>query len=173
MSETLTTIIAIAVAAILLFVFPLMTMADRVDDQTQAAVQTAVTNFVNNASLKGEITKADYDKLVQTISSTGNTYSVEMTAQINDKNLGKKSVLEQSFKIGSTDYYVEFSNQLFEKIQNDGVVKFKEGDSITVKVSSECRTYSDQLGSAFLGDTGSKAPTIVAQDSTMITATGK
>ena len=38
MSDTLMTIVAIVLAAILMFIFPLMTMADRADDvaQTQA-----------------------------------------------------------------------------------------------------------------------------------------
>ena len=38
MSDTLITIIAIALAAVLMFVFPLMTMSDRTDDVAQLTV---------------------------------------------------------------------------------------------------------------------------------------
>lgn len=171
--ETLSTIIAIALAAILLFVFPLMTMADQVDKQTQSKVQSAITEFVTNVKTSGEITKEDYDKLVQGISSTGNIYGVEMTAQISDKNLGKKSILEQNIKIGAADSYVEFSHQILDRLNTDGVIKFKEGDIITVKASSESQTASGVFRSAFLQDTGNSESVIVAQDTAMITANGK
>lgn len=170
--ESLSTIIAIALAAILLFVFPLMTMADRVDDQTQLKVQSAVTDFVTKVK-DGEFTKADYENLVQTISSTGNIYNVEITAQISDKNLGKKSLLEQQVKIGAADYYVEFSHQIWDKLEKDGVIKLKEGDIVTVNVTSESKTMANQLRSGILQDAGNEAPAIVAQDTVMVTANGK
>ena len=48
MSDTLITVIAIALAAILMFIFPLMTMSDRTDDVSQLTVETATTEFVDN-----------------------------------------------------------------------------------------------------------------------------
>ena len=48
MSDTLITIIAIALAAILMFIFPLMTMSDRTDDVSQLTVDTATTEFVDD-----------------------------------------------------------------------------------------------------------------------------
>ena len=49
MSDTLITIIAIALAAVLMFVFPLMTMSDRTDDVAQLTVETATTEFVDDS----------------------------------------------------------------------------------------------------------------------------
>ena len=45
MGDSLGTIVAIAIAAILMFVFPVMTMADRTDDVSQLTVQTETTEF--------------------------------------------------------------------------------------------------------------------------------
>lgn len=90
MSDTLITIIAIALAAVLMFVFPLMTMSDRTDDVAQLTVETATTEFVDTARSTGKITKANYDKFIETITSTGNTYNVDMEVQVKDDNLGKK-----------------------------------------------------------------------------------
>ena len=67
MSDTLITIIAIALAAVLMFVFPLMTMSDRTDDVAQLTVETATTEFVDTARSTGKITKANYDKFIETI----------------------------------------------------------------------------------------------------------
>ena len=60
MGDTLITIVAIALAAILMFVFPLMTMADRTDDVSQLAVETATTEFVDDIRLTGKLTQDKY-----------------------------------------------------------------------------------------------------------------
>ena len=48
MGDSLVTIIAIFLAAILMFVFPLMALSERTDDISQLAVQTGTTEFVDN-----------------------------------------------------------------------------------------------------------------------------
>ena len=55
MSDTLVTIIAIALAAILMFIFPLITMSDRTDDVSQLTVDTATTEFVDDIRTTGKI----------------------------------------------------------------------------------------------------------------------
>ena len=52
MSDTLVTVVAIGLAAILMFVFPLMTMSDRTDDVSQLTVDTATTEFVDEIRTK-------------------------------------------------------------------------------------------------------------------------
>ena len=46
MSDSFITIIAIFLAAILMFIFPLMSMADRTDDISELTVKNAVIEFV-------------------------------------------------------------------------------------------------------------------------------
>ena len=76
MGDSLITIIAIILAAVLMFVFPLMTMSDRTDDVTQLAVKTATTDFVDTVRTTGKLTSDNYSKFVESINSTGNTYDV-------------------------------------------------------------------------------------------------
>lgn len=57
MQDTLSTMIAIFLAVILMFIFPLMAIADRNDDIAQLAVQTATTEFVDNIRSTGKITR--------------------------------------------------------------------------------------------------------------------
>ena len=73
MGDSLITIIAIFLAAILMFIFPLMTMSDRTDDVSQLVVETATTEFVDNVRSTGKLTLADYDAYVQEISASGNS----------------------------------------------------------------------------------------------------
>ena len=55
MSDTLITIVAILLAEILMFVFPLMSVAERTDDMSSLSVQTATTEFVDNSRAVGQI----------------------------------------------------------------------------------------------------------------------
>jgi hypothetical protein len=96
MGDSLTTIIAIFLAAVLMFVFPLLAISERSEDVTQLAVQTATTDFVNKAATAGLIKSADYDTYVQKLASTGNTYDIEIEVQHLDENPGKKGVITSS-----------------------------------------------------------------------------
>ena len=50
MSDTLITVVAILLAAILMFLFPLLSVSERSDDVSQLAVQTAVNEFVDSSA---------------------------------------------------------------------------------------------------------------------------
>ena len=52
MSDSLITIVAIFLAAILMFVFPLMSVAERGDDISQLSVQTATNEFVDENNIQ-------------------------------------------------------------------------------------------------------------------------
>ena len=52
MGDSLITIVAIFLAAILMFVFPLMSLSERTDNISQLSVQTTTTEFVFVSFLK-------------------------------------------------------------------------------------------------------------------------
>ena len=91
MGDTLITVIAIVLAAVLMFIFPLMTMSDRTDDVSQLSVETATTEFVDDVRTTGRLSIDKYNSFVQTLAATGNSYDVEMTLQVLDENPGKKT----------------------------------------------------------------------------------
>ena len=173
MSDTLITIVAIALAAILMFVFPLMTMSEGTDNVSQLTVQAATTNFVDTARTKGKITKEDYDLFIQTITSTGNTYEVGLSVQVKDTNLGKKATLAQADKIGENAYYTVYTSQIEPQIDSNGAYYCKEGDIISVSVKNTNQTIAQQLKNFFYTVTGNDAYTIAAEHAGIVTANGK
>lgn len=56
MGDSLITIIAIFLAAILMFIFPLMALSERTDDISELSVQTSTTDFVDNVRSTGKLT---------------------------------------------------------------------------------------------------------------------
>lgn len=172
MSDTLITVIAIALAAILMFVFPLMTMSDRTDDVAQLTVETATTEFVDEIRTTGKITPDKYSKFIESIGSTGNTYNVEIEHKVLDENPGKKATQTESSKIGENVYYSVYTSQIEETL-NSGTYTLKEGDIISVSVKNTNQTLAQQLKNFFYTVTGNDTYTIAASHGGIVTATGK
>ena len=172
MSDTLITIIGIALAAVLMFVFPLMTMSDRTDDVSQLTVETATTEFVDNIRTTGKITEDRYSKFIENISSTGNTYNVEMEVKVLDENPGKKTTQTSVDKIGENVYYSMYTSQILEQLDK-GAIKLKEGDIVSVNVKNTNQTLAQQLKNFFYKVVGNDTYTIAASHGGIVTATGK
>lgn len=173
MSDTLITVIAIALAVILMFVFPLMTMSDRSDDVSQLAVETATTEFVDEIRTTGKITPDSYSKFIENIGATGNTYNVEIEVRILDENPGKKATQVESTKIGENVYYSVYTSQIVnDYIYNNKTYKLKEGDIVSVSVKNTNQTLSQQLKNFFYTVVGKDTYIIAASHSGIVTATG-
>ena len=87
--NSLPTVVAILLAGILMFVFPMMALSERNDDVAQLTVNTAVAEFVNDSCAIGKITADNYDKLLTELSATGNTYDISLEIQVLDESPAK------------------------------------------------------------------------------------
>ena len=175
MSDTLITIIAIFLAAILMFVFPLMTMSDRTDDVSQLSVQTATTEFVEDIRTTGRITLDKYGKFVEEIAATGNAYDVELEVQVLDENPGKKTSQANTKKIGENVYYSMYTSQILEQLgdaSSNRILALKEGDIVSASVKNTNLTLSQQLKNFFYTVTGNNTYTIAAEHSGIVTTNG-
>ena len=177
MGDTLITVIAIALAAVLMFVFPLITMSDRTDDVAQLTVETATTDFVDTIRTTGKITPDSYSTFMQNITSTGNTYDVEIEVQVLDENPGKKTTQTNRTTIGENVYYSIYTSQILDIVDPDNgtprTYGLKEGDFVSVKVRNTNQTMSQQLKNFFYTVTGNDTYTIAAEHGGIVSATGK
>jgi len=123
MSDSLITIVAILVAAILMFAFPLMSIADRNDDISQTAVSAAVSEFVNTVRSEGKITNENYSAFKQKLDSTSNSYDVEMEVKIKSADVSAKKSWTTTAAVGSSVYYSEYTSQILEQVNDWGSYK--------------------------------------------------
>ena len=177
MGDTLITVIAIVLAAVLMFIFPLMTMSDRTDDVSQLSVETATTEFVDDVRTTGKLTIDKYNSFVQTLAATGNSYDVEMEVQVLDENPGKKTTQAESTKIGENVYYIMYTSQILDIIDQtkngkNVVLALKEGDFFSASVKNTNSTLSQQLKNFFYKVTGNDTYTIAAEHAGIVTANG-
>ena len=172
MGDSLITIVAIFLAAVLMFVFPLMSMSERTDDVSQLAVQTATTEFVDKVRTTGKLTLDDYDKFVATLSSTGNSFDVDVEKQQLDENPGVKTTQAEMTKIGENLYYSFYTSQVEAMLQDKAKITLKEGDRISVTVKNTNQTISQILKNFFYQIAGNDTYQIAAQHSGIVTAKG-
>ncbi|MCI9365482.1 MAG: hypothetical protein HFJ54_02450 [Clostridia bacterium] len=170
--ETLTTIVGILLAAILIGIFPMMSIAERTDDISQLTVQTAISEFVNTVRKTGKITVESYDKLVADLGATGNTYDITMEAQILDENPSKKTTQADETKIGENIYYSVYTTQILDKLDTSNKYVLKEGDIVTVSASNTNSTISQMLKNFFYSLSGNNTYRIVGSQSGVVTVTG-
>lgn len=172
MGDTLITVVAIALAAVLMFIFPLMTMSDRTDDVSQLTVETATTEFVDDVRTTGKLTMDKYSKFVENIGSTGNSYDVEMEIKVLDENPSKKTTQAETTKIGENVYYSMYTSQILEMISDNATLALKEGDMFSANVKNTNSTLSQQLKNFFYAVTGNDTYTIAASHAGFVTANG-
>ncbi len=172
MGDTLITVVAIFLAAILMFVFPLMSISERNDDISQLGVQTETVEFVDNIRATGKITQDNYNAFVQTLAATGNSYEVELEAKILDENPGKKTSQTTQDKIGENIYYSEYTSQIMEKVNNKSVMNLKEGDIISVNVKNTNTTIAQMLKNFFYSISGNDSYNISGRHSGVVMTNG-
>lgn len=170
MGDSLITVIAIFLAAILMFIFPLMSVSERNDDIAQLSVETATNEFVDNVSTTGKMTYENYNRFTQTLAATGNYYDVELEIKRLDENPSKKSAWGSSDRIGENLYYSEYTTQIIDQLDNKGYIDLKQGDMVSVQVKNKNRTIAQMLRSFFYSISGSDAYQIAASHSRVVTA---
>lgn len=171
MQSSTSTLIAIFVAAVLLFVVPLVTLTERNDNVVQENVKVIVEEFVTDIKNTGELTIEKYQDFENRLAATGNVYDIEMELQILDENPGKKTMQANYTKIGENVYYSEYTTQVLEKL-NSGKITLKEGDLVYVGVANQNSTASQTLKSTFLSFANAGEEVITASSSGMVNVNG-
>ena len=173
MQNTATTVIAICLAATLLFVAPLVSLTERNDNVVQENVELLVNEFVTDVQNTGVVSQTKYQALENSLAATGNTYNIEMEVQHLDENPGKKTTQANYTKIGENVYYSEYTTQVLEQLHSNGKMNLKEGDRIVVNVKNTNTTQAQTLKGSLLSFTNAGQYTISASSTGMINVNGK
>ena len=168
MNDTLITVVAIVLVAGLIFVVPLVTMADRFDTTSQAEVEAIVSDFVEEIRTTGKITEAKYNQFNQNLNALGYTFDVEMEVKNLDENPGKKTSQTAKDKIGENVYYSEYTAQIEAELEANGVKNLQTGDIVLVEVKNTDLTLSQQLKNWMYKIVGNDTATVVASKAGMV-----
>lgn len=177
MEFSLSKVIAVLIAVVLLFGYPLYQQAQRQDELTELVVHGAVTEFVDAVRTKGYITPQMYNDFNRKLGATGNQYDVQMEHMHKKYNPlyedpgNPSSTFDNKFDIYFNGHYTEeIMNALFPSDKNSAgryptigtnyagikADPMSVGDFFTVKVKNINRTMATILRDFFTGgNTGS------------------
>lgn len=157
MEDSTLSIVGIIIASILMFIVPLILIADRGDDISQLTVETLTAQFVDNIIKQGKITNEDYQSYLASLQSSGNTYDVSIEIKILDKNTAQRETNLTS-AVGQNSYYSIFTTQIQERLASTdsdenlsatGQIILKEGDIISVTTKNSSKTLSQTLKNVY------------------------
>ena len=177
--STLMTIVGLFLVTTLMFIVPLMAVSERNNDIAQAAAQTAVADFVNNAANAGAIITTEYEALLSELNSTGNTFEITIEVQHLDENFGKKNNTTSGNLIGENERYSTFTTEILDYMYPDDInnmirnYPLKKGDMIIVTVKNTNETLATQLRRFAYRVTGKGTYEIVTSASAMVINDGK
>lgn len=174
MGDSAIAVIAIFLAAILMFVFPLMTITNEKDKTTATQVATITTEFVDTIRTTGKLTQDQYDRYLQTLVATGNSYDVDIKIKVSDDNPAKKEVTTNyGGNIGENVYYTMHTTQVLDAIKGGKVLTLSEGDEVSVTAKNTNVTIGMQLRNFLYKITGNNSSTISASSVGIVTTSGK
>ena len=171
MSDTLITVVAIVLAAVLIFVVPVMTMADRFDATTQANIESITSEFVEDVRTTGKLTRERYNKFLENLSATGYTYDVNMEFKIQDENPGKKTTQSTKDKIGENVSYSVYTSQIEKDASH--TYTLKQGDMISVTVRNTDLTLAQQMKDFMYKVVGNDNYTVVTTQGGLVQSNSK
>ena len=174
--DSLMIIIAIFTAVGIMFIFPIMTIADRTDDMAQQTIQAALEKLVDQACMSGEITPEACSEAEATIASTGVLGDLESEIQTLDDNPAKKTVQVERDKVGENWYYTIYNAQREEYMypgngEEERAYPLKPGDRVVFRFRNTSLSWAEQVGSAVYSALGKNVSTISAEASGMVMST--
>ena len=184
MQNSASTILALIVAGVLLFIVPVVTLTDRSDNVTQENVKLIVEQFVTEVRNTGKITRAQFQDFRNELEATGNiSYNIDIELKFLDENPGKKTAQANYTKIGENLYYSEYTTQVLKRLgiksddqavnSTDDTIFLKEGDYISVQVKNDDKTPAQTVKSSLFRVSNSDEYVIYAQSSGMVTVNGE
>lgn len=148
--ESLSKIVAIFLACILMFLYPTYSYAQKEDQIVQTYVSDKTAEFVNAIRNSGTLTAEMYNSFTRTLINTGNAYEIKITHQ---HGMYYPIIDDVGNVTGDVElkYLNTYQDDIVEELYNGiGEYKFSEGDYISISIKSTSRTLADIMQALLL-----------------------
>lgn len=164
MKDTLSMIVAVIFLVILLIILPLYNFFERQDDMSYNLALKTVTMFVDEVAENGYIDQNMYDKFIQRLGTTGNSYDIQIEARkkvltIDPENPspddGEETYIEQYKSYYNKDIFNDETGRTSNVIDKDNSLKnniffLDVGDKFYVTVKNTNTTMASALLSSIV-----------------------
>lgn len=138
-------IIAVFAGVILLFIAPLLYMAQKQDAISQLYVTQETTKLVDSIRAGGELNRNMYYDYINRIDKTGNLYNIEITHAHRRVAPDYDDVTDTVGDTISSYYYNTYEDEIFEAFDQGREYQFSQGDYISVKVMNRNKTMAQRM----------------------------
>lgn len=167
MKDTLSMIVAVIFLVILLVILPLYNYFERQDDMSYNLALKTVTMFVDEVAQNGYIDQNMYDKFIERLGTTGNSYDIQIEAQkriltVDQNNTspndGKETYIEQYKSYYNKDIFNDETGKTSNIIDKDNSLKndvffLDKGDKFYVSLKNTNTTMASALLNAIVSGT--------------------
>ncbi|MGL5381764.1 hypothetical protein [Clostridium sp.] len=142
--NVLSNVVAIIVAVVIMFGYPILDNFQRIDDISQVVVLSETTEFVDSVRALGYITREMYTEFNGQLTATGNVYRIQMEhyRKKYDPIYDESNVFQGSYE---TNYQYIHNDDILQKLTDDGVYYFSQEDMFNVKVHNINKTVATRL----------------------------
>lgn len=144
MAEVLDKIIVFIITAVLMFIVPVLLVANRLDQSSQSYMDSAVISFVDNVRVMGKITPEEYETLIKLLDSIQPCCDIDIVIS------GKEVIPGEGGEI-YTYYRDMYKYEIMDKMYADGeknTIYLANGDYIRVIVKTTQPTIAQRMLSA-------------------------
>lgn len=146
MGDSLSVIFATIVAAIIMFLFPMLDTWERQDDLSYIAAYTAVIDTVDAVRNTGRLTQGMYDSLVSTVNATGNRFKIQLEHR---EAIAIPGTAPDTYELVYLNHY---TNEILNTLNVSGeYTTFDEGDYFYISVKNTNKTQATVLKESLYG----------------------
>lgn len=164
MKDAFSMIIAVILLVVLIIILPLYNYFERQDDMSYNVALKTVTMFVDEVAQNGYLDQNMYDKFIERLASTGNSYEIEIEAQKKittidpenpDSDEGEETYVDQYKSYYNKDIFNDQTGQTSTVISKDNTLKnnaffFDVDDRFNVRIVNTNTTMASALLSAIV-----------------------
>jgi hypothetical protein len=143
--ESFSKIVAILISVLLLFIAPLMYMAQKQDMISQIYVSNETTKFIDSIKNTGVLSSDMYDAFIRRLAATNISYRISLTH-------GHKKVEPLYDDVSSTFtenyvtyYYNTYEKSIRKELEDKGEYLFSQGDYISIEVINQSMTLGTKI----------------------------
>lgn len=143
-------VMAVLFSVFILFLAPLLYMAQKQDAITQNYVLTETVRLADAVKNNGYLTSEMYETYLRKLHSTNNVYEISLS-QARHIVAPKVDEATQELMEGVEDHYINtYTDAILEELDQNGVYYFGQGDYISMKVHNKNKTFGVRVMEALL-----------------------
>ena len=146
MGDSLSVIFATIVAAIIMFLFPMLDTWERQDDLSYMAAYTAVVDTVDAVRNTGRLTDDMYADLLSAVTATGNRFNIQLEHReyvVVPKGAANPDGSYNEYEmVYLTHYTDEILSHLNDATKNNEYIEFNKGDFFYISLKNTNKTQA-------------------------------